>query len=86
LIFIKIYFYSFYFSKASRRIGKSIAPIKLIKIKTSRLVAIAKLVIFFCSVRRGVGYNGRVGSIYKLAKKARRALLQKKRNYLIDFY
>jgi hypothetical protein len=72
----KFFFYSSYFSKASRRIGKSIAPIKLTKIYTSRLTAIAKLTTFFCSVRRGVGYNGRFGSIYKLAKKPRRALFE----------
>jgi hypothetical protein len=66
--------FSFYFSRASRRIGKSIAPIKLTKMKTSRLAAIAIFVTFFCSVRRRTGYNGRVGSIYKLAIKPRRAL------------
>lgn len=71
-----------YASKASRRIGKSIAPIKLTKIKTSRVVDIAKFVTFFCSVRRGAGYNGRVGSIYRFAMKPVRALFEeeKKKN------
>ncbi len=64
----------FYFSKASRRTGKSIAPIRLTKIYTSRLAAIAKLVTFFGSERRAAGYNGRTGSILIFVIKPRRAL------------
>lgn len=68
-----ICFYS-YSDKVPLRKGKSVAPIILTKINTSRLAANAKLVTFFCSVGRRVGYNGRVGSIYRLVIRPRSAL------------
>lgn len=75
-----------YASKASRRIGKSIAPIKLTNMKTSRVEPIAKLITFFCSIRRGAGYKGRVGSIYKFDKKSLSGLFKKKISELVFIF
>lgn len=51
----------YYPSKASRRMGKSVAAMMLIRMNTSRLAATVKLVTFLGSVRRAAGYNGRTG-------------------------